>query len=126
MTPTVNLPDVPPAWAFEMTQDELPDPTIVANETWTRGQARAYMAGALDCSFTEVSVYRLWMVWDPWSAAREYRENRCECGAKVEDDCSCPWPTLSDFWDESGAYCPWREVERGTPGAVAFWVGEAA
>lgn len=119
-----DYPEVPPPWALEMVSDESIDPVYVVNENWTRGQARAYMAGALDCHFTEVGVSRLPMVWDPLSAARDYRESRCECDVKTEEECSCPWPGLTDFWDESGSYCPWQPVEDGTPGAVVFWHGE--
>lgn len=74
------------------------------------------------------SVRKIRMVWDPLSAAAEYREMRCddsetpceafdsETGMPTGKPHSCPWPKdIGDFWDEDGTYCPWRPATKNDP-----------
>lgn len=114
--------------------------TLPARLYPTRGKARAAFASERGCSFTEVKSLRLVRkVWDPYDAARTYREERCDdsdepCEAFDVDrnptgkPCTCPWPKdISDFWDESGYHCPWRDpLESDAPETVVeMWHAES-
>lgn len=114
--------------------------TLPAKDLPTRGKARQAFAHEWGCSFTEVkSLKKIKKVWDPLSAAEEYREERCddslspcdafdpETGMPTGKPHSCSWPKdVHDFWDESGTYCPWRDARKDDPPEmiVEMWYAE--
>lgn len=94
---------------FMVAEEEHWEPTLwPATNNYNRD--RAQMASALGCEYIEVRMETYWMVWAPEEAERQWRE----------DWDRGPAESLEDFWDESGAYCPWERSKASTPGAVKF------
>lgn len=127
-----------------MTQPDYDwEPTIFpASESYAKDKAR--MRGALDCEFIEVRMETYWVVWEPETVEAEWRSDNCQCEdgphwtapsynaagevTKPPEECATTRPatSASDFWDEDGAYCPWRRCDSKAPGAVKFRRGRIA
>lgn len=122
---------------LDMTDDSGVLCTLPADQ-FTRGQARAWFAREWGEDFRAVRVARRRLIWDPLTAAEEWREARCDdgwpdggcvtpSGLHVHPtNCLCPWPTIMDFWGEDGVYCPWRPAGRGEACDAVVWSAEYA
>ena len=102
--------------------DEYGRITTMLSDGITRGKATAHFAREFGAHFLEIRVTSRTLVWDPASAASDWRDERCECRG---GDCTCPWPTdVNEFWDEWSNHSPWRDAGDDDTDTVTIWCAE--